>query len=97
MNDHDINLQAAHRVDTQPTENTKPKTGKVRIKPRQLSQILRQVIIDRFRACHSTEDIAEELRIPARTVTDVVLAEALRRPPQPERGNAMPVLVRRQA
>lgn len=73
-------------TDTQVTDDNGPKQGRARVKPGQLSLILRQVIVDRFAACHSTEDIAEELRIPVRTVTDVVLAEALRKPIQPERG-----------
>lgn len=70
--------------------------GRARVKPRQLSPILRQVIVDRFAACHSTEDIAEELRIPARTVTDVVLVAALRKPEKPE-GHPLPFLARRSA
>lgn len=70
--------------------------GRCRLKPRQLSPLLRQVIVDQFSACHSTEDIAEELRIPARTVADVLLLEALRRPIQPG-GASMQQVLRRTA
>lgn len=79
-------------------EPTETKAGKSRrnsrVKPRQLSPILHQVIIDQFKATRSTEDVAEALCIPVRTVTDVVLAAILRMAPQPDRGGgfgAMPL------
>jgi len=78
---------------SQPVENTSRVPGRVRVKPRQLSPLLKQIIVERFRAVHSSEDIAEELRIPARTVSDVLLVEALRRAPEPYR----PLALRRTA
>ncbi len=83
---------------SQTAETVQRKKGRARVKARQLSRIIRQVIVDQFSATHSTEDIAEELGIPARTVTDVVIAELMRRQPQPERGNRMqPLVMRRSA
>jgi hypothetical protein len=92
-----VNDQHHQSGEVQAVDTAGRRAGKARVKPRHLSTILRQVIVDQFRACHSTEDIAEDLKIPARTVSDVLLAEALRRPLQPERGAAMPVMVRRTA
>lgn len=83
--------------DTQVCENTRKEVGRVRVKPRQLSQILRQVIIDRFDACHSTEEIAEELRIPVRTVSDVILHDTRRKQPGTAPSSARPFVVRRTA
>lgn len=63
------------------TESIEPKghgTGRNRAKARHLSQIVRQVILDEFAATRSTEDVAESLRLPARTVSDVVLLELMR-------------------
>jgi len=82
---------------SQPAELKSRKSGRTRVTARQLSPILRQLIVDRFHACHSTEDIAEELRVPARTVTDVVIAWLIsNRSPQPERRTSFG-LVRRAA
>ena len=81
---------------SQPVESNKPRAGKSRVKARQLSQALHRVIIERFHATASSEDVAEELRIPARTVSDVVMAAILRRAPEPERG-AYPNSLRRSA
>lgn len=80
----------------QPTENTRRKKGRARVNARQLSPILRQVIVDRFSACHDSEEIAEELRVPARTVTDVIVAALLRRQPEPTR-TMTPLAMRRTA
>lgn len=65
-----------------------------RVKPRHLSQIVRQAIIDQFQVRQSSEDIAEELGIPVGTVRDVLLLHQLRRP---SGSPAMPMLVRRTA
>ncbi len=54
--------------------------GKARLKPRHLSQIVKQVIVDSFHARQSSEDVAEELGLPVRTVTDVLLLHELRKP-----------------
>lgn len=63
------------------SESVEPKghgTGRSRTKARHLSQIVRQVIVDQFAATKSTEDVAETLRIPARTVCDVILLDLMR-------------------
>lgn len=67
-----VQADGAERADS-----SAPKAGKSRIKARHLSPLLRRVIVDSFLAKGSSEDVAEELRIPGRTVTDVVLAHAL--------------------
>ena len=54
------------------------KSGKCRVKARHLSPILRQVICDSFRAKRSSEDVADDLHLPVRTVTDTLLLEAFR-------------------
>ena len=79
--------------DSQAVETATPKTGKSRerVKARHLSPLLRQVILDRFAATMSSEDVAEELRIPARTVTDVVVAAMVRRGPARETNAAFAV------
>jgi DNA-directed RNA polymerase specialized sigma24 family protein len=87
--------QTTVSTNAQATESTDHKSGRCRVKPRQLSQILRQVIIDRFDAYHSTEEIAEELRIPVRTVSDVVLHDTRRKQPGTAPASARPVLMRR--
>lgn len=69
-------------------EKRKP-MGKARVKPRHLSQLVRQAIIDQFQVRQSSEDIAEELGIPVGTVRDVLLLHQLRGPG--------PMLVRRAA
>lgn len=94
------NPMATNNEPAQKAEAVEPQrkaAGRSRVKPRHLSQVLRQCIVDQFRACHSTEDIAEALGIPARTVADVLIAEALRKPLQPERGLNLPALLRRTA
>lgn len=75
------------------TVETKRKPmGKARVKPRHLSQIVRQAIWDQFQVRQSSEDVAEELGLPVRTVTDVLLLHELRKPV----GSAMrPELIRR--
>lgn len=77
------------------TVEVKRKTvERCRVKPRHLSQIVRQAIIDQFQVRQSSEDIAEELGIPVGTVRDVLLLHQLRKPPA---SVAMPMLVRRTA
>jgi hypothetical protein len=76
------------------TEEVEPKRkspGKVRVKATHVSPLVREIIVDRFRQRSSTEDIAEEMRIPIRTVTDILLAAVLRKSPTPERGTLLPL------
>jgi hypothetical protein len=80
----DLNLES--------TETKRRGMGKARVKPRHLSQIVRQAIIDQFHARQSSEDVAEELGLPVRTVTDVLLLHELRRSVQ---SAGRPELVRR--
>lgn len=87
VGDQDGISEVAESVDSAPGK----RAGKVRVKPRHLSKILRQCILDRFEACHSTEDVAEEMRLPVRTVTDVVLAALIRRSPLPDIRNGFMV------
>lgn len=68
--------------------------SRARVKPRHLSQLVRQTIIDQFHARQSSEDVAEEMGLPVRTVTDVLLLHESRKPA----GSAMlPTLIRRRA
>lgn len=61
--------------------------GKRKLKPRHLSRIIRDEIVRQFAASMSTEDVATVLsrqtglKIPVRTIQDVVLAELIRKPP----------------
>ena len=84
-----MNLQDRSPQDAEAKRRT---MGKARVKPRHLSQIVRQAIIDQFHARQSSEDVAEELGLPVRTVTDVLLLHDLRRPVL---GAGRPELVRR--
>ena len=70
--------------------------GRVRIKPRHLSRVVRQTIIDQFQVRQSSEDVAEEMGLPVRTVTDVLLLHELRRERE-SAGRAEPYLLRRTA
>jgi hypothetical protein len=70
-------------------ETKRKASGKARVKASHVSPLLREVILDRFQQRPDTEDIAEEMRIPVRTVTDVLLAAVLRKGPQPERGGSV--------
>lgn len=54
--------------------------GRARVKPRHLSRIVRQAIIEQFQIRQSSEDVAEELGLPVRTVTDVLLLHDMRKP-----------------
>ena len=76
----------------QPAEDNRKPMGKARVKPRHLSQLVRQAIIDQFQVRQSSEDIAEELGIPVGTVRDVLLLHQLHGPATPGVG---PMLVRR--
>jgi hypothetical protein len=67
--------------DSEVVENTTKRAGKPRVKPRHLTPILRRMIVEQFTARQSSEDVAEELGIPVRTVTDVVLLEVARKGP----------------
>lgn len=58
--------------------------GRRRVSARGISWILRQAIVDSFLARQSSEDIAEELGLPVRTVTDVLLLHTLRKGPHTE-------------
>lgn len=70
--------------------------GRARVKPRHLSHAIRQIIINEFHARQSTEDVAEELGLPVRTVTDVILLYELRREREGA-GRTEPYLLRRSA
>ncbi len=74
--DSDVNDAAKQPNVTQAVEPVARKKGKSRVQARHLSPILRRVVVDTFRAKLSSEDVAEDLRIPVRAVTDVLLAEA---------------------
>jgi len=63
----------------QPVPISEKRTGKSWVKPRHLSRLTRQLILDQFAACQSSEDVAEAFRLPARTVSDVLSYEAMRR------------------
>jgi hypothetical protein len=65
-------------LSSQPLDSAPPKAGRARVKARHLSPLLQTVIVDSFQAKRSSEDVADELRIPARTIADVVLLEVLR-------------------
>jgi hypothetical protein len=67
--------------------NHKP-TGKARIrtKPRHLSAITRQRIIEEFYVRESSEDVAEEFNLPVRCVDDVIKIALLKKPIRPEGG-----------
>jgi hypothetical protein len=81
-------------LNSQPDEPVRKPMGRSRVKPRHLSRILRQSIVDQFAACQSSEDVAEALGIPVRTVTDVLL---LHRNPRPLELAVQPYLLRRTA
>lgn len=66
-------------VPAQPAQIADKRTGKSRVKPRHLSRLTRQLILDQFAAVRSSEDVAEAFRLPVRTVSDVIGYEALRR------------------
>jgi len=70
------------QIKTETSETKRRAMGKCRVKPRHLSHIVRQAIIDQFHARQSSEDVAEEMGLPVRTVTDVLLLHELRRPIQ---------------
>jgi len=62
----------------QAIETKRKPMGRVRVKPRHLSTVVRQSIIDQFQVRQSSEDIAEELGIPVGTVRDVLLLHQMR-------------------
>lgn len=85
----------AQEGSTEATETKRKAVGKVRVKPRHLSQIMQRAIVEEFGAVQSTEDVAESLGLPVRTVTDVLLL-SLRKPVTSERA-LYPVVMRRTA
>ena len=89
-----METQAIHERSPEGSEGKRKPAGKVRLKPRHLSPMVRQLIIDQFQARQSSEDVAEELGLPIRTITDVLLLYDLRRQ-VPSSGR--PELVRRVA
>lgn len=71
----------------EPAEIPTKSAGRGRVKPRHLSPVLRQMILEQFMVRESTEDVAELFRVSARTVTDIVLL-AIKKPPTRETGFA---------
>lgn len=81
----------------QGAESTRKPPGRARVKPRHLSPLLRQMIVEQFAVRQSTEDIAEELGLPVRTVDDVIKLHLMRREPDDGRGFGVPRLALRAA
>lgn len=76
MNDPTTDKQViGHKAD----DSTPRASGKnrCRVKPRQLSALARQLILEQFLVRHSSEDVAEDAGLPVRCVTDVIMHAAL--------------------
>jgi len=69
--------QSLQEPSSQLIDSARSKPGKTRIRVRHLSQLSRRLIVDQFRACHSTEEIAEAFHVPVRVISDVLFIEAL--------------------
>ncbi len=57
---------------SQAVESAPTRLGKSRVKPRHLSALLKRCIVEQFVVRQSSEDVAEELGLPVRTVDDVI-------------------------
>jgi hypothetical protein len=64
-----------------------------RLKARHVTQITRREVLGLFMALGSSEEVGTRLGIPARTVTDILILDAIQRPSH----SARPFLVRRAA
>lgn len=62
-------------------ENARKPAVKAKVKARHLSPLLRQMIVEQFAVRQSTEDVAEEIGVPVRTVDDVIKLHLMRKPP----------------
>lgn len=75
-----IGVPAGQAVDA-----PKSKSRKSRVQVRHLSRNIRQLIVQNFAATGCSEEVAREFHVPARTVTDAVLLEFIRKPIDSER------------
>lgn len=79
MNDLRRSQAPAVSGTSQAIEPVANRAGKSRVKPRHLSPLLKRIIVEQFAARQSSEDVAEEMRLPVRTVDDVIKLAILRR------------------
>lgn len=71
-----VSAQSGNSQLVQPATN---RAGKTRVKPRHLSLYIKRIIVEQFVVRQSSEDVAEELGLPVRTVDDVIKLAVLRR------------------
>jgi DNA-directed RNA polymerase specialized sigma24 family protein len=78
VNDLRQSTVTAQSGNSQAIESATPRAGRSRVKPRHLSPLLKRLIVEQFAARQSSEDVAEDMRLPVRTVDDVIKLAILR-------------------
>jgi hypothetical protein len=76
--DHPISTAGIQSGDSQAIETAPTRAGRTRVKPRHLSPLLKRIIVEQFAVRQSSEDVAEEMRLPVRTIDDVIKLAILR-------------------
>lgn len=92
-----MNTSANPEQRTQVSEFKKKKGGRKRKRAREVADFIRRELPAAFARHGDLEIVSENYGVSKVEVLAEVALYLLRRPPQPERGNAMPVLVRRRA
>lgn len=82
---------------TQSSESAKKSGGRKRKRAREVAEFIRRELPGAFARYGDLEAVSENFGVSKVEVLAEVALYLLRRPPQPERGASMPVLVRRRA
>ena len=82
---------------SQPVEIAKRKGGRKRKRAREVAEFIRRELPGAFARYGDLEVVSENFGISKIEVLSEVALYLMRRPPQPERGGAMPVVLRRMA